>query len=267
MPPLLSNNHASGPDRKSWGYRKTAIGSDLRQLMAGRCLFYAGRPPRRSTLAHVDQAAAPGAAEPHTSRQRPGRRPMVDLEDFPRRYAVLAMEIGEPGADGGADGRSKRWHAGAAVDPAIPQNALAPKPSASEVPGHIAGVMSIRREVLQLWHHTRSSWPSSAISPQTGSGLSGALPLRESMSIAPHPDRPDFPVSARLLALPPVRISLRLKSAATKSRPRQLDQLHREESAYRRRSSLPEVTTRPAEIDLGACIARQPCCLRNCRRN
>jgi hypothetical protein len=46
--------------------------------------------------------------------------------------------------------------------------------------GHIAGVMSIRREVLPLWHHTRSSWLSSAISPLTGSGLSGALPLRES---------------------------------------------------------------------------------------
>src|SRR5215475_13544097 len=61
---------------------------------------------------------------------------------------------------------------------------------------HSVDVISSRRDVLQRWHHTCSSWPSSAISPkvETGSGrvrppvrLLVIAPFRLPMSIAPHP--------------------------------------------------------------------------------
>src|SRR5262249_60485355 len=58
-----------------------------------------GRSPRRLMYAHVDHAAARRAAEPHTGRQRPGRRHVVDLKDLPRRHTALAVEVSAYGAD------------------------------------------------------------------------------------------------------------------------------------------------------------------------
>jgi hypothetical protein len=78
---------------------------------------------------------------------------------------------------------------------------------------HSADVISIRREVLHRWHHTCSSRPSSAISPkvETGSGrvrLPVIARFRFSMSIAPHSERPEIPVSTRVLTpLPIIRHS------------------------------------------------------------
>src|SRR5262245_36892810 len=78
-----------------------------------------GRPPRRSVYAHVDHPAARRATEPHAGGQRPGWRPMVDLADFPRRHAALAVEISVLGANGGAHRWAHRRYPGPPAGPAI----------------------------------------------------------------------------------------------------------------------------------------------------
>src|SRR5215831_3724922 len=102
-------------------------------LLSARRRSPIARPPRWPMLTHVDLAAACGADEPHAGRQRPGRGPMVDLQDLPGRHASLAVKIDVFGADWGAHRRPHRRQARSAADLAIPQDALAAKSSAGEL--------------------------------------------------------------------------------------------------------------------------------------